>query len=141
MELGDARAEGNLRGEERESQNLQIAGGRGVRGGAGLRALAKFGDAFAEQARRGEGAIPYGRTSLATLNSVLYSAAIASMMRVQNGAGRSWCRFLSGLDYSLDCRENEMIFLILIEIALLCVLVLLIRVAIRRGIARVFRGG
>ena len=63
------------------------------------------------------------------------------MMRVQNGAGRSWCRFLSGLDYSLDCRENEMIFLILIEIALLCVLVLLIRVAIRRGIARVFRGG
>ena len=29
---------------------------------------------------------------------------------------------------------------ILIEIALLCVLVLLIRIAIRRGIARVFRG-
>jgi hypothetical protein len=31
-----------------------------------------------------------------------------------------------------------MILLVLIEIALLCVLVLLIRVAIRRGIARVF---
>jgi hypothetical protein len=31
-----------------------------------------------------------------------------------------------------------MVLLVLIEIALLCVLVLLIRVAIRRGIARVF---
>jgi hypothetical protein len=44
-------------------------------------------------------------------------------------------------DYSLDRRENEMLLLfILIEIALLCVLVLLIRIAIRRGIARVFQG-
>jgi len=32
------------------------------------------------------------------------------------------------------------ILLILIEIALLCVLVLLIRMAVRRGIARVFEG-
>jgi hypothetical protein len=31
-----------------------------------------------------------------------------------------------------------MVLLVLIEIALLCVLVLLIRVAIRRGIARIF---
>jgi hypothetical protein len=46
-----------------------------------------------------------------------------------------------GSDYSLDCRENEMILLfIIIEIALLCVLVLLIRIAIRRGIARVLAG-
>jgi len=32
-----------------------------------------------------------------------------------------------------------MILLVLIEIALLCVLVLLIRIAIRRGVARVFK--
>jgi hypothetical protein len=94
MGVGDAFAEWGLRGEERESQNLQIAWGSRSSRRRGPWALMEMGDALAEWTLRGEGAIPYGRTSLATLNSVLYSATIASMMRVLNGAGRSWCRFL-----------------------------------------------